>query len=81
MSKQFCVHGHDTFVVGRRPKPHGGCRGCAHEHGKKWREKNPEYAKEWNYNRYHTDPWYLMKATWYKREWRARQRAKGGRVT
>jgi 5-methylcytosine-specific restriction endonuclease McrA len=35
--KQFCVHGHDTYICGRHA---GNCRNCFNEHTKQWAKKN-----------------------------------------
>jgi hypothetical protein len=42
--KQFCPHGHDTFVVGRNTQ--GFCRACARENSAKWQREHPEKANK-----------------------------------
>jgi hypothetical protein len=47
--KQFCVNGHDTFVVGR--KTNGECKECGRLRIIKWREENKEHIATY-------DVWY-----------------------
>lgn len=50
MPKQICKHNHDTIIVGRDKS--GNCNICQRMNRKKWREANPEKAKQvrdsWN---------------------------------
>lgn len=44
--KQFCIHGHDTSIVGRRPS--GECKACNRLRLIKWRAENPEHIAEYD---------------------------------
>jgi hypothetical protein len=68
--KQFCVHDHDTFVVGRY-KSDGSCKECKRVFQRKydkanlekvrrevdnWQKANPEKVREYNRNWQRTNP-------------------------
>lgn len=42
--KRFCIHGHDTQIVGRHKEGH--CRACTQTRNKAWAKANPDKRRQ-----------------------------------